>query len=129
MHRFLLGVSACMMEFVIGASLAKSQVTLSPSLGASDPVTVLTVAPDGAWGAATENYFGEALAKAISRCRELSGAKLGCGYMFRAVRADWMVALRCGHENILATGRHHLEAESAARERERELRTKFITDM
>src|SRR5262245_56939439 len=129
MQRFLLGASAFLMATVMGALLATSQVSLSPSLGPSDHVTVLTMAPDGAWGAATETYFGDALTKAIRNCRKLSGAELGCGSMFRAVRAGWIVGLRCGNENIIATGRDRLDAERAARERECELQTKFRNGM
>jgi hypothetical protein len=109
---FLLGVGV--------ASVAEAQIGLA---GASDADwTVLTVAPDGAWGTSTEGYLNRAIADAIQRCRAMSRSTLGCGAYQVSVQAGWALASRCGRENILAKGATLAEATESARQRELELR-------
>jgi hypothetical protein len=91
--------------------------------------TVVTMAPDGAWGSATEPSVGQALARAIGNCKVMSGTKIGCGAQFRAIQAGWIVANRCGDRNILVAERRLADAERAARERETDLRQHYAQDM
>jgi hypothetical protein len=91
--------------------------------------TVVTMAPDGSWGAATELTVGQALAKAIGNCKAMSGTKIGCGAQFRAIQAGWIVAIRCGDRNIVVAERRLSDAERAARERETDLREHYAPDM
>jgi hypothetical protein len=88
-----------------------------------DDWTVVTMAPDGSWGSATEPSVGQALAKAIGNCKAMSGTKIGCGAQFRAIQVGWIVAARCGAERRLA------DAERAAREREADLRQHYAPDL
>jgi hypothetical protein len=94
-----------------------------------DDWTVVTMAPDGAWGSATELSVGQALARAIANCKGMSGMKLGCGAQSRAIQAGWIVAARCGDRNIVVAERRLADAERAARERETDLREHYAPDM
>ena len=91
--------------------------------------TVLTMAPDGAWGTATEQFAGVAIANAVARCKAMSSAKLGCGAHFTSVRAGWSLGIRCGRENIIVADRDFVEAGRQALRRESELRTEYVRDM
>jgi hypothetical protein len=118
---------------VIGAEFSVSAQTVDPteivlSQGEAD-WTVVTLANDGAWGAATEPSAGQAIAKAIRHCKATSRTGLGCGAQFRAIRAGWIVAYRCGAENIVAAERLLADAEQAARRREIELRVSYARDL
>ena len=94
-----------------------------------DDWTVVTMAPDGSWGSATESSVGQALAKAIANCKAMSGTKVGCGAQFRAIQAGWIVAARCGDRNIVVAERLLADAERAARRREAEFREHYARDM
>jgi hypothetical protein len=94
-----------------------------------DDWTVVTMAPDGSWGSATELTVGQALATAIGNCKAMSGTKIGCGAQFRAIQAGWIVATRCGDTNIMFAERRLAVAERAARERETVLRQHYARDM
>ena len=91
--------------------------------------TVVTMAPDGSWGSATELTVGQALAKAIGNCKAMSGTRIGCGAQSRAIQAGWIVATRCGDRNILVGERRLADAEQAARKRETELRELYAPDL
>jgi len=117
----------------IGADVPVSAQTTDPtgivlSQGEAD-WTVVTLANDGAWGAATEPSAGQAIAMAIRHCKAMSRTGLGCGAQFRAIRAGWIVAYRCGDENIVAAERMLADAEQAARRREVELRVSYARDL
>ena len=98
-----LATIGCGALILIGISPATAdQVRL---MGASDAEwTVLTMAMDGSWGAATEEYLHRALANAITRCRAMSGKTISCGAYSVNVQRGWAVGVRCGNENILASG-------------------------
>ena len=83
---------------------------------------MLTMAPDGSWGAATDLFINRAIAEAIRVCRGMSGKQLGCGAVPTSVQAGWSLGIRCGNENILVADRELENAEHIARERELELR-------
>ena len=94
-----------------------------------DDWTVVTMAPDGAWGAATEPSFGQALAKAIGNCKAMSGREIGCGAQSRAIKGGWILATRCGDTNIVVAERRLANTERAAREREMDLREHYTRDL
>ena len=91
--------------------------------------TVLTMAPDGAWGTATDPRINRAIYLAISNCKIMSGAALGCGAYLTTVRGGWSLAIRCGGENIIAADRNLAEAERRALRREIELRERYVPGM
>lgn len=86
------------------------------------PWTVVTMAPDGSWGAASEAYIYQAIAKAVSDCRKLSRRAIGCGAQFTVIRAGWTIGLRCGSVNIIIAEPSIAAAERAAVGRETALR-------
>jgi hypothetical protein len=90
-----------------------------------DDWTVVTMAPEGAWGSATEISLGQALTKAIGNCKAMSGREIGCGAQSRAIKGGWILANRCGDTNIVVAERRRSDAERAARERETELREHY----
>jgi hypothetical protein len=55
-----------------------------------DDWTVVTMAPDGSWGSATELSVGRAPARAIDNCKVMSGTKIGCGAQSRAIQGRWI---------------------------------------
>jgi hypothetical protein len=91
--------------------------------------TVLTMAPDGAWGVATEADVIGAIRSAIGNCRTRTAAEIGCGGQFIMVRAAWSLGVRCGQHNILISEKDLGEAEQRASWREYELRTLYVPDL
>ena len=91
--------------------------------------TVLTMAPDGAWGTATDPRINRAIHLAIGNCKIMSGAELGCGAYLTTVRGGWSLGIRCGGENIIAADRNLAEAERRAHNREIELRERYVPGM
>jgi hypothetical protein len=116
-----LATVACALAASFGASGARAQSPNAITLS-QDQWTVLTMAPDGSWGVATDLFINRAIADAIGMCRRMSGKQLGCGAFFVSVQAGWSLGVRCGQENILAADQHLENAERIARERELELR-------
>ena len=125
--------TACALAVSFGASHASlaqsSQPTPAPVSVWGDYFTVVTMAPDGSWGVATELSVGEAIAGAIRRCRAMTMAELGCGAQFRAISDGWIAAYRCGDTNIITAGRALADAAQAARERESELRASYAPNL
>jgi hypothetical protein len=135
--RTILG-SACALAISFGtfnASLAQSNPRPRPPISAETDddwrkdVTVLTIAPDGTWGAATEPFIHRAIANAISDCKSKYKREIGCGHQMTSVRAGWSLAIRCGNENIIASGKTLAAAEQSAINREVELRQSYVPDM
>ena len=91
--------------------------------------TVLTIAPDGSWGAATEQFVNRAIVNAIARCRAQSGPRLGCGANLVSVQGGWALGLRCAGQNILASGLTLADAVEDARYREQLLRRHYQPEM
>lgn len=94
-----------------------------------DAWTVLTMAPDGSWGVATEMEPGRAIGRAIANCKKMYKKEIGCGAISTRIRAGWSLAMRCGSENIIAAEKTLTAAEGAAVRREHELRTVYVQDM
>ncbi len=109
-------------------SLSSGNVELDVS--ASDGRwTVLTMAPNGSWGAATETMSNRAIANATAECGFKNRNEIGCGAYQVAVQQGWLLGIRCGNENILAAARDLAEAEHSAARRENELRWSNVPDM
>ena len=92
------------------------------------PFTVLTIAPDGSWGVATNIFIGKAITDAMADCKSMSGPKVGCGYMSKGVHAGWVLGVRCGSENILSANKILANAELSAFNMENELRQRWEED-
>src|SRR5262245_28638308 len=92
-------------------------------------VTVLTIAPDGTWGVATDDLVAHAIALAIADCKRKYRRDIGCGHRLTSVRAGWSLAFRCGNENIIVAERNLADAEQLARRQEVELRAVYVPDM
>jgi len=119
--RFALSMTA------LAATLATS-VVATPA-DADDDWTVLTMAPDGSWGAATSFSINRAIAFAIANCKIAYQREIGCGALFTSIQAGWSLGIRCGHENIVAAEKTLAGAEQAATRREAERRQLYVPDM
>jgi len=121
--------TACALTFALGI--------FNPAFAQQRPLgamgdgywTVLTMSPDGSWGTATEIQTNLAIANAISRCKVMSRAELGCGAHFVAIQHGWSLGFRCGSENILVAAPTLGEAERTALTRESELRRLYVPEM
>jgi hypothetical protein len=94
--------------------------------------TVVTMAPDGAWGVATDMYMIKALATAVDQCTAMTERNIdyvGCGSHFTTIRAGWTVGLRCGERNIISAEPSLDDAVKRASWREYELRRLYDPDM
>jgi len=115
-----------------GANLlfAQSKSLAAVPAGASDDNwTVLTMAPDGAWGVATDAAVNQAIARALSSCKTRSRTEIGCGAYSTAIRSGWSLGIRCGRNNIVVSANELADAERTAGERERVLRQNYVPDM
>jgi len=92
-------------------------------------ITVVTIAPDGSWGVATEPSTSRAIAHAIDDCKSRHGPGIGCGHKMTSIRAGWSLALRCGDSTILAAAKTLRDAEQQAVDRELELRRVYRPQM
>ena len=53
---------------------------------ASDrPWTIVTVAPDGSWGVGNKPHLYLAIAEAVTNCRRMYRASIGCGAQLEAI--------------------------------------------
>jgi hypothetical protein len=91
--------------------------------------TVLTMAPDGAFGTATDPNINRAIYQAIKKCKAMSIAELGCGGYQTTVRGGWSLGIRCGRDNIIVADRDLAEAERRAQRREVALRTLYVKNL
>lgn len=119
----------------VSASFAQTVLSeTSPVMAQADAewaedVTVLVIAPDGAWGTATEPFVDEAVAKAIASCNSKYRHDIGCGYRSTAIRAGWSLVKRCGRENIIVAAKTLEAAKQAAVDSELRLRRDYRPDM
>lgn len=119
-------LSALLLGLSLGASpgwTADDQRDDNPDL------TVLTLAPDGSWGTATDRDTGQAIAAAIRNCKAMSRRVNSCGAKLAAVFRGWSLAVLCGDETIVAAASQRSEAERMAVAREAELRLVYRRDM
>jgi hypothetical protein len=79
----------------------------------------LTLAPDGAWGAAATQNLDAAMAGAISDCQERStrppGSMTGCGALLRMAPNGWGIAEVCGKDWHVSVERTLADAEFSIR--------------
>jgi hypothetical protein len=94
-----------------------------------DELTVVTVARDGSWGVATAGSTGEAIAAAVRACRAMAGAPTDCGARFTTTRGRWVIANLCGDHQVIVGADSREDAESAAIEREIEVRRVYVPDL
>lgn len=132
LRRSLPGIAVAL-ALTFGALAAAFAQPASPQPAAIEEwahdFTVLTMAPDGAWGTATDPRIHRAIHLAISNCKAMSGMELGCGAYLTTVRGGWSFGLRCGRENIIVADRDLAEAERRAMTREAELRGLYVPEM
>lgn len=122
--------AACGLILTIGAFGPSVGQTISPSTEfETAPTTVLTMALNGSWGAATNDFFGAAIAAAIADCHRRFRRATGCGALQTAVQAGWSLGIRCGDRNILVAEKTLVEAEQAAIDQEVELRRQHGRDL
>lgn len=121
--------ASVLMVCVLDAPLAQSSTQPAAIEEWAHDFTVLTVAPDGAWGAATNPQVNRAIHLAIRNCKIMSGAKLGCGAYLTTVRGGWSLGIRCGRNNIIIADRDLAAAEHRALKREAELRQLYALNM
>ena len=121
---------------VIGTgALSAQEAARRPESSAIAPATrggdwtVVTAAPDGTLGVAVAATTGEAISQAIRNCTAISRKRIGCGAQSRAVRAGWILAVRCGASNIIVAEPLLRDAERMAADREAELRRFYASDL
>jgi len=120
--------------FIPVASAVSPAFTQSTSeqydVSASDGIwNVLTMAPDGSWGAATESMSSRGIENAVAECRFKYGKEIGCGGYILEFQRGWVLGVRCGNENILAAARELADAERLALWRENQLRTVYARNL
>jgi hypothetical protein len=127
---------ACAMAFNADAaslpqanSLRRDLPTVDAHEFGTAPITVLVMAPNGSWGAASEDSIGAATAAAVAHCKTIYRKAIGCGAYVTAIRAGWILGIRCGNETIVAAERTLIEVEQAAIDRELELRRFYRPDL
>ena len=113
---------------VPGEALAQSSVP-EPVEEWERDWTVFTMAPNGAWGVATDMWIIGGLARATSDCKTMSGGALGCGAHYTAIRAGWTLGIRCGDKNIIVSEMNLEDAEFSADWREYEFRKLYYPDL
>jgi hypothetical protein len=111
--------------FLAAASTMSPVVAQAPS---DDDWTVLTMAPDGSWGAAT-GQINRAIANAITNCKIAYQRELGCGAVLTSIRTGWSLGIGCGGEAFVVAEKMLAYAEQAATRREAKLRQHYVPDM
>jgi hypothetical protein len=96
---------------------------------AEDGWTVLTMASDGSWGAATSFTFSRAIAIAIANCKIAYQREIGCGASFTSIQSGWSLGIQCGRQTIVVAEKTLAGVEQAAARREAELRQHYGLDM
>jgi len=129
MCRWTFRGTACILALAVGAVGASLAQSRTPDAFDAAPTTVLTMAPNGSWGAATDDSVGSAIAAAIARCNGRHRQAIGCGAAFTTIRGGWSLGIRCGQQNILVSEQTLVEAEQAAIDREVVLRRLYAADM
>ena len=130
MARLSSRIAVAIALFIVSGSApcAESQDRNRPRMW-EHPWTVATIAPDGSWGVATETYIYQAIAGAVSDCKRMSRQETGCGAQLKAIRAGWIIAMRCGIANIMAAEENIEAAQDAAADHERALRLVYAEEM
>jgi hypothetical protein len=106
-------------DFAFAVVLA---MTIPATSRAGENWTVVTMARDRSWGAATAGSLGQAISAAIRDCRAMAAPPSDCGAQFATTRDGWALASLCGDRKIITVASNLKEAEAAARKRESDLR-------
>jgi hypothetical protein len=97
-----------------------------PNLASAEQWLALTLAPDGAWGAAASDSSNTAMAMAIARCKERSSRPMdsitGCGALLRLARNGWGIAEICRTNWEMSVGRTLVDAELSLQARKLSLK-------
>ena len=120
----------CLHIALAGMSLAAASA-VSPVAAqgiADDDWTVLTMAPDGSWGAAT-GPINRAIANAVANCKIAYQREIGCGAVLTSIRTGWSLGIQCGRETIVVADKTLANAEQAATRREAKLRQHYVPDI
>jgi len=123
---FSVGLAA--FGFVVPAVLA----TAAPLAEAAEPFeewTVVTLARDGSWGAATADTQGAAIASAFRKCDAMSGQSSDCGAEFTVIKNGWTIGLLCGDHRVLAASTDRVAAAQEAEARRRYLASLYGADL
>src|SRR5882762_9397810 len=80
---------------------------------AEQDLTVVTLAQNGSWGAATDPSQASAIASAVSDCKAMSAVPSDCGASLTAIRGGWTLGILCGTYKIIAAERDLAGAEAA----------------
>ncbi len=91
--------------------------------------TVVTLARDGSWGAATVEHYGPALASALRKCEAMSGGRSDCGAEVTAVRNGWTLGILCGDHRVLVAETNLTAAILEAEARQMHLKDLYGDDM
>jgi len=91
--------------------------------------TVVTLAQNGSWGAATDPSQASAIASAIRDCNAMSAVPSDCGASLSAIRGGWTFAVLCGDYKIIAAERDLAAAEAALLYREIDLASLYVGDL
>jgi hypothetical protein len=94
-----------------------------------EPWTAIAVTIDGFWGVATEPSSSSAITNAIVNCKKKYHKEIGCGAIIKMIRAGWILAYRCGDENIFVAEKKLAYAKKMAAVREKELRSAYVPNM
>ena len=119
------------LHFALAVMSLAAASTMSPVVAqapSDDDWTVLTMAPDGSWGAAT-GPINRAIANAITNCKIAYQRELGCGAVLTSIRTGWSLGIRCGGEAIVVAEKMLADAEQAATRREATLRQHYVPGM
>jgi hypothetical protein len=81
------------------------------------------------WGVGTHRHLAKAIAAAVRGCKAKAVSKSNCGSELIATRGDWIVGVRCGDYNILASGIDLKAAEMSALYREIDLKEIYAPNL
>ena len=67
--------------------------------------TVVTLAQNGAWGAATDELLSQGIATARRDCMVMAVVQTDCAAKFTAIRSGWTLGVLCGTYQIIVAER------------------------
>jgi hypothetical protein len=91
--------------------------------------TVVTMTLNGSWGIGTDQYLNAATAAAVRDCKAKSNGSNDCGAKIATIKTGWILGMLCGDYRILVTANDREEVETAAREREFDLKMHYVPDL
>jgi hypothetical protein len=110
-------------------AVAACALSSLPAYAAEPNWTALTLANDGAWGAAISAVQALAIAHSVRDCRAKSARTNDCGALLATIRDGWILGILCGDYKIVVAERTVAAAQDAALRREIELRTLYVPNL